>query len=171
MCARPRRASSRCPVRSCSTGTSRTQAATAAALVDGWYRTGDLAEIDDDGYLTITGRAHATIRTGGETVAPSEVEAVLREHPAVADVAVVGVPDAGYGELVCAVVVARPAATPTLAELRTFAAARLTGFKLPRRLELVEEIPRTPATGQVQRHLVVAAADVELTAARGGPSH
>ncbi len=131
--------------------------ATAAALVDGWYRTGDLAELDADGYLTIVGRALAVIRSGGEWVVPGEVEAVLAEHPAVAEVAVVGVPDAGYGEIVTAVVV--PAAgipAPTLPALREFAADRLAGFKLPRRLETVEAIPRTSATGQVQRHLLVA---------------
>jgi acyl-CoA synthetase (AMP-forming)/AMP-acid ligase II len=129
--------------------------ATAAALVDGWYRTGDLAELDDDGHLTVTGRAHATIRTGGETVAPTEVEQVLRDHPAVADVAVVGLPDAGYGEVVCAVVVPRDAHAPTLADLRAHASGALAGYKLPRRLAVVDEIPRTAATGQVQRHLVV----------------
>jgi acyl-CoA synthetase (AMP-forming)/AMP-acid ligase II len=129
--------------------------ATAAALVDGWYRTGDLAEIDDDGLLTITGRAHATIRTGGETVAPTEVEQVLRDHPAVADVAVVGLADAEYGEIVCAVVVPRDEHPPTLDDLRAHASGALAGYKLPRRLEVVDEIPRTAATGQVQRHLVV----------------
>jgi len=129
--------------------------ATAAALVDGWYRTGDLAELDDDGFLTITGRAHATIRTGGETVAPAEVELALREHPAIDDLAVVGLTDVDYGEVVCAAVVVRDGATLTLDDLRAFGTARLAGFKLPRRLELVTEIPRTPATGQVQRHLLV----------------
>jgi acyl-CoA synthetase (AMP-forming)/AMP-acid ligase II len=128
--------------------------ATAAALVDGWYRTGDLAEIDDDGHLTITGRAHATIRTGGETVAPTEVEQVLRDHPAVDDVAVVGLADAEYGEIVCAVVVPRDEHPPTLDDLRAHASGALAGYKLPRRLEVVDEIPRTAATGQVQRHLV-----------------
>jgi acyl-CoA synthetase (AMP-forming)/AMP-acid ligase II len=129
--------------------------ATAAALVDGWYRTGDLAEVDDDGFVTITGRAHATIRTGGETVAPSEVELALCEHHAVGDLAVVGLADADYGEVVCAAVVVRAGASVTLEELRAFGAARLAGYKLPRRLEVVTEIPRTPATGQIQRHLLV----------------
>ncbi len=129
--------------------------ATAAALVDGWYSTGDLAELDDDGFVTITGRAHATIRTGGETVAPAEVELVLRDHPAVSDLAVVGLTDPDYGEVVCAAVVVRAGAAVTLEELRGFGEGRLAGFKLPRRLELVDEIPRTPATGQVQRHLLV----------------
>ena len=128
--------------------------ATEAALVDGWYRTGDLAELDADGFLTVTGRAHATIRSGGETVAPTEVEAVLRDHPDIVDVAVLGLPDADYGEVVCAVVVTLDGAVPTLDGIREFATAALAGFKLPRRLVRVDAIPRTPATGQVQRHLL-----------------
>jgi fatty-acyl-CoA synthase len=129
--------------------------ATEAALVDGWYRTGDLAELDVDGFLTITGRAHATIRTGGETVAPNEVEVALRGHPDVEDVAVVGLADADYGEVVCAAVVPRAGAGPTLDELRAFASGVLATYKLPRRLEIVDAVPRTPATGQVQRPLLV----------------
>ncbi len=130
--------------------------ATHAALVDGWYHTGDLAEIDADGFVTIVGRANTVIRTGGESVVPGEVEAALRDHPAIEDLAVVGVPDADYGETVSAVVVVRPgSAAPSLDELRTFAGTRLAGFKLPRRLEIVDAIPRTAATGQVQRHLVL----------------
>jgi acyl-CoA synthetase (AMP-forming)/AMP-acid ligase II len=124
------------------------------ALVDGWYRTGDLAEVDDEGFVTITGRVQAVIRTGGETVAPTEVEAALRDHSAVADVAVVGLVDPDYGEVVCAAVVFDGGATVTLDELRRFGAERLAGYKLPRRLEPVDEIPRTPATGQIQRHLL-----------------
>ncbi len=130
-------------------------AATGAALVDGWYRTGDLAEIDADGFFAIVGRANTVIRTGGESVVPAEVEAALRDHPALADLAVLGLPDADYGETVTAVIVVRAGATaPTLDELRRFAGARLAGFKLPRRLETLDAIPRTPATGQVQRHLL-----------------
>jgi acyl-CoA synthetase (AMP-forming)/AMP-acid ligase II len=130
--------------------------ATDAALVDGWYRTGDLAEIDDDGFVTIVGRANTVIRTGGEGVVPAEVEAALRDHPAVADVAVVGVADDHYGEIVCAVIVTRGTAEPpSLDECRAFVGDQLAGFKLPRRLEVVDAIPRTSATGQVQRHLVL----------------
>ena len=130
--------------------------ATAEALVDGWYRTGDRAEVDDDGYLTIVGRIGDTIRTGGETVAPVEVEAALAECPAVADVAVVGVPDVQWGEVVCAVIV--PAAnttTPTLEELRAHCSSRLAAFKHPRRVVVLDAIPRSSATGQIQRRLLV----------------
>jgi acyl-CoA synthetase (AMP-forming)/AMP-acid ligase II len=131
-------------------------AATSDALVDGWFRTGDLVEVDDEGYLTIVGRVADVVRTGGETVSPSEVEAVLVTHPAVADVAVVGLPDADYGEVVCAVVVVDSAdSAPTLAALREYCAGQLAPFKHPRRLEVVEVIPRTSSTQQVQRRLLV----------------
>jgi acyl-CoA synthetase (AMP-forming)/AMP-acid ligase II len=130
--------------------------ATREALRDGWYDTGDLADADADGYLSIVGRAGDVIRTGGEAVAPAEVEAVLRDHAKVADVAVLGLPDRAWGEVVCAAVVVAPGATaPDLADLRTFCAARLAPYKHPRRLEVVDEIPRTAATWQIQRRLVV----------------
>jgi acyl-CoA synthetase (AMP-forming)/AMP-acid ligase II len=122
-------------------------------FVDGWYPTGDLADVDDEGYLSIVGRARDVIRTGGETVAPAEVEVVLARHPAVVDVAVVGLPDATWGEVVCAVVVA--SGPLALEELRAHCDGVLASFKHPRRLELVNEIPRTASTGQVQRRLLV----------------
>lgn len=127
--------------------------ATAEALVDGWYRTGDLVDVDGDGYLTVTGRARDVLRTGGETVAPAEVEAVLAGHPAVADVAVVGLPDADWGELVCAVVVAT--GPVSLEDLRAHCVGRLASFKHPRRLAVMDAIPRTAATNQIQRRLLV----------------
>lgn len=128
--------------------------ATADALVDGWYRTGDLADVDGEGYLRIVGRARDVIRTGGESVAPGEVEAVLADHPAVQDVAVVGLPDPQWGEVVCAVVVAA-GEPPTLEDLAAHCDGRLARFKRPRRLVVVDGIPRTPATNQVQRRLLV----------------
>ena len=129
---------------------------TAEALVDGWYHTGDLGVMDDDGYIAIVGRARDVIRTGGETVAPPEVEAVLGDHPDVLEVAVVGVPDMEWGEVVTAVIVARPdAPAVTVESLRTFCADRLAGFKHPRRVAIVDSLPRTAATGQIQRPLIV----------------
>jgi acyl-CoA synthetase (AMP-forming)/AMP-acid ligase II len=131
-------------------------AETAAALVDGWYRTGDLAEVDDEGFWSIIGRARDVIRTGGETVAPGEVEAALATHPQLADVAVVGVPDERWGETVCAVVVAGPGGeVPGLDQLRDWCEGRLAVFKRPRRVIVVDEIPRTAATRQVQRKVLV----------------
>ena len=131
--------------------------ATAEALRDGWYHTGDLGSLDDEGYLSIVGRARDVIRTGGETVAPGEVEATLLTHAGVHEVAVIGVPDATWGEIVCAVVVPAPGAGEALEldDLRAHSASRLASFKQPRRLEIVTELPRTPATGQVQRPLLL----------------
>jgi fatty-acyl-CoA synthase len=131
--------------------------ATAAALDDeGWYHSGDLGVLDAEGYLSITGRLRDVLRTGGETVAPAEVEAVIAAHPAVAEVAVVGLPDPRWGEIVCAVVV--PVAgspVPTVDELRAHCDGRLAAFKHPRRVEPAASLPRTSATGQVQRTLLV----------------
>jgi fatty-acyl-CoA synthase len=131
--------------------------ATAEALRDGWYHTGDLGSLDDEGYLSIVGRARDVIRTGGETVAPAEVEAALVMHPAVREIAVVGLPDADWGEIVCAVVVPEPGVGDALDidQLRAYSDAALAGFKQPRRLEIVDELPRTPATGQVQRTMLL----------------
>ena len=129
--------------------------ATAEALQDGWYHTGDVAEFDDEGYISIVGRARDIIRTGGETVAPTEVERALAGFPGIAELAIVGVPDPRWGEVVCAVVVPEPGAAPELEPLRAHAAARLADYKRPRRLEIFEALPRTPATGQVQRARIV----------------
>ncbi|MFC0865854.1 class I adenylate-forming enzyme family protein [Sphaerimonospora cavernae] len=127
-------------------------AETAAALRDGVYRSGDLGYLDDEGYLHLTGREREVIRTGGETVSPFEVESALRDLPGVVDVAVVGVPDERWGEVVCAVVVPAPGtAPPEVAAVRAHVAGRLAGFKQPRRVAVVPSIPRTPATGQIQR--------------------
>jgi fatty-acyl-CoA synthase len=132
------------------------EAATTEALRDGWYHTGDLGAFDDDGFLAIVGRVRDVIRTGGETVAPPEVERVLGGHPSVGEIAVVGVPDPEWGEVVTAVVVVRAgAAAPDLDALRSFCTGRLAGFKHPRRLAVVDALPRTAATGQVQRTLIV----------------
>lgn len=128
---------------------------TAAVMRDGWYHTGDLGAIDDDGYLYITGRAREVIRTGGETVAPVEVEQALAGLPGVADLAVIGVPDGSWGEIVCAVVVtAKGSDPPGLEDIRAHLGSRLASYKRPRRVATVERIPRTPATGQVQRTLL-----------------
>jgi acyl-CoA synthetase (AMP-forming)/AMP-acid ligase II len=131
--------------------------ATAAVMTsDGWFRTGDIAEVDDEGFVSIVGRAKDIIRTGGETVAPTEVEDALRDHPALADVAVVGIPDPQWGETVCAAVVLRDGASmPTLDELVAHCEDRLAKFKRPRRVERIAVVPRTPATLQVQRRRII----------------
>lgn len=124
--------------------------ATAAAIDhDHWLHTGDVARIDDDGIVTIVDRTKDVIVTGGENVASREVEEVLHAHPAVRDVAVVGVADERWGEQVCAVVVAR---TPVSGDaLIAHCRDRLAGFKTPRRVEFVDELPRT-ASGKVRKH-------------------
>ncbi len=127
--------------------------ASAATVRDGWYHTGDLGEVDDEGYLSIVGRIREVIRTGGEAVSPAAVEAVVVEHPAVDDVAVVGVADPDWGELVCACVV--PAGDPpSVNDLRSFCQGRLADFEHPRLVRVVRDLPRTAATGQVQRALL-----------------
>ena len=121
-----------------------------------WYHTGDLGVLDDEGYLSIVGRARDVMRSGGETVAPAEVEAALATHPDIAEVAVVGLPDTEWGEIITAVVVVRDGATmPSLDALRDHCDDRLARFKHPRRLEQVDALPRTAATGQIQRTLIV----------------
>ena len=123
-------------------------AATGAAFVDGWYRTGDLAEFDSDGFLSIIGRARDVIRTGGESVAPAEVEAVLLGVAAISDVAVVGVADADWGELVCAVIVVRRGCdAPGLADLRAHCEGRLASFKQPKRVVIGLEDPFPAVAG------------------------
>jgi fatty-acyl-CoA synthase len=125
---------------------------TAAAVLDGVYHSGDVGRLDDDGYLYLTGRTRELIRSGGETVWPVEVETALRGLPGVTDLAVVGIPDERWGEIVCAaLVVPPPGALPDVADVRGHVAARLAPFKQPRRVVAVPSIPRTSATGQVQR--------------------
>jgi acyl-CoA synthetase (AMP-forming)/AMP-acid ligase II len=123
-----------------------------AEPLTGEYRSGDVGHLDADGYLFLTGRTREVIRTGGESVGPAEVEHALRDLPGVLDVAVVGVPDARWGEVVCAVfVVPDGCAAPTVAQVRSHVDGRLARFKVPRRVVVTPSIPRTPATGQIQR--------------------
>lgn len=129
--------------------------ATAAAMIDGWFQTGDLGAIDADGHLSIVGRKKEILRTGGESVSPAEVEAVLRAVPGLEDVALVGLPDPHWGDLLCAAVVVRPGAEVTLAGLQTFCEGKLAGYKKPRRIARLAALPRTAATNQVQRTLLV----------------
>jgi len=115
---------------------------------DGWFRTGDVAFVDEDGFLYIADRVKDMIISGGENVYPAEVESVLFDHPAVTDVAVVGTPDERWGETVTAVVVVAPGKSLSLEELREFAADRLARYKLPRRVEVIDALPRS-ASGKV----------------------
>ena len=128
--------------------------ATGAAIEpDGWLHTGDLATMDARGYLTITGRLKDMIVTGGINVFPVEIEAVIAEHPLVAEVAVFGVPDDRWGEAVVAVVRASGEAEPDPTALETFTRDRLAPYKVPKRWVFVAELPRT-ASGKVQKFVL-----------------
>jgi malonyl-CoA/methylmalonyl-CoA synthetase len=132
------------------------EATAAAFTVDGWFRTGDLGTLDEDGYLTISGRAKELIITGGYNVYPREVEESLRTHPGVADAAVVGVPSPKWGETVAAFVVPdRTASSPEqlTAELEAWCETHLVAYKRPREWHIVDAIPRN-ALGKIQRHLL-----------------
>jgi acyl-CoA synthetase (AMP-forming)/AMP-acid ligase II len=126
------------------------EAATAAAFDGPWYRTGDLGHIDADGYLFIAGRAGDVIISGGINIHPAEIEQVLQLHPAVAEAAVAGVPDATWGKAVKAYVVLRPGASLSLAEAQRHCAEHLADFKKPRALSIVDSLPRN-AAGKVVR--------------------
>jgi o-succinylbenzoate---CoA ligase len=112
---------------------------------DGWLRTGDLGRIDEEGFLYVTGRRGEMIVTGGENVMPAEVEAVLVSHAAVADAAVIGRPDPEWQEAVHALVVLRDGAEAGEEELRAHCADSLAGFKVPKRVDFVSSLPRTPS--------------------------
>ncbi len=123
------------------------------STADGWFRTGDLGRFDDDGYLTLVGRSKDLIISGGLNVYPSEVEAALDRLPGVAESAVVGVPDADFGEAVVAVVVAHEGADPGEVDperLRLAARAHLAGFKVPKAVHLVDTLPRN-TMGKVEK--------------------
>ena len=122
--------------------------ATAEAIPDGWFRTGDLAKVDDDGYFFIVGRQKDLIIRGGYNVYPREIEEALHEHQAVAEVAVIGIPHVELGEEVGAAVQLKPGTTATPAELRAFARERVAAYKYPRHVWLVRELPKGP-TGKI----------------------
>ena len=123
---------------------------TAKAVVDGWFMTGDGGDIDDDGYVTITDRKKDVIITGGENVSSIEVEDCLYQHPAVAEVAVIGVPDPKWGESVKALVVLREGTSASSDEIIEFARARIAHFKCPSSIEFHTSLTRT-ATGKLQK--------------------
>lgn len=119
-------------------------------FTDGWYRTGDAARCDSDGFYYPAGRVKEMYKSGGENVYPAEIERVLAVHPKVADVAVLGIPDDKWGEVGLAVVIAAGGVAPTLEELNDYAGERLARFKLPKSLVIVSDLPRN-VTGKVSR--------------------
>jgi fatty-acyl-CoA synthase len=127
--------------------------ATAKAIRNGWFHTGDAAVVHPDGYAEIRDRLKDVIISGGENISSIEVEGCLLRHPAVQEVAVVGLPHERWGEAPCAFVVLKTGQTATDAELREFARARLAHFKVPRWFNFVEELPKT-ATGKIQKFVL-----------------
>ncbi|MER3452329.1 MAG: AMP-dependent synthetase, partial [Acidimicrobiia bacterium] len=128
-------------------------AETAAALAGGWLHTGDLATVDAEGYVTIVDRAKDVIVSGGENISSVQVEMALCAHPAVAEAAVVAMADERWGEVPRAFVVLRPGAAVTAGELIDWVRGRLAHFKAPRRVDFVDELPRS-GTGKVLKHLL-----------------
>ena len=126
------------------------EATAQAFTADGWLRTGDLGVLDDTGCLRIVGRSKDMFIVGGFNVYPAEVENYLLEHPAVAQAAVIGIPDKRMGEVGMAFLVARPGAAVTGEELTAWAESRMANYKVPRVVELIDELPLT-ATGKVRK--------------------
>ena len=127
--------------------------ATAESMTDGWFRTGDMARVDEDGYFYIVDRKKELIIRGGYNVYPREIEEALHEHPAVAEVAVVGMPHDSLGEEVGAAVALKPGASASPEELQDFVKGRVAAYKYPRRVWLVDALPKGP-TGKILRREV-----------------
>lgn len=151
-------------------GYARDDAATAAALGDdGWLRTGDVATIDGDGFVQVVDRLDDLIISGGENVAPAEVEAALLEHPGVADAGVIGVPDATWGRVPVAVVVPCPGIDLDADVLLAFARSRLASFKVPSRIVVADALPRSEGGKLLRRELGPLVATGPRSAASGPP--
>ena len=127
---------------------------TAAAIKNGWFHTGDLASVDDDGHLSIVGRKKDMLISGGINIYPAEIERVIEMHPKVAAAAVIGVSDEKWGEVGKALLELKKEETMTLSELRDFLKGRLGKFKIPKYMATVAELPRTAASGKIQKFLL-----------------
>jgi long-chain acyl-CoA synthetase len=132
--------------------------ATEEAIRDGWFHTGDMARVDEDGYFFIVDRKKDMIIRGGFNVYPREIEEVLYEHPAVREAAVLGIPDDRYGEEVAAAVALKEGASATPEELREFVKGNVAAYKYPRRIWLVDELPKGP-TGKILKREIEPPAD------------
>jgi len=125
-------------------------AANSESFTNGWFRTGDQGVMDEEGYLSITGRLKEIINRGGEKISPKEVDDVLMEHPAVLQVVTFAMPDKKLGEEIVAAVVLREGVDATDKDIRKFASGRLANFKVPRKIVFLDELPKS-ATGKLQR--------------------
>jgi len=122
---------------------------TAEAMKDGWFHYGDLATVDEDGYIYVVDRKKDMIISGGENIYPAEVEKVLMEHPKIKDVAVIGMPDEKWGEVGHALVLLENPEDPlTMEEMEAFCEGKLARYKIPKKITFVEAIPRT-LTGKI----------------------
>jgi long-chain acyl-CoA synthetase len=130
---------------------------TAKTITDGWLHTGDLGSIDEDGFVTITGRKKDLIISAGENIYPREIEEVLAQHPKVKEVAVIGVKDEVRGEVPKAFVIAREGETVDDKELRAFCRENLANYKVPKHFSIVADLPRTP-TGKILKRMLSATA-------------
>ena len=130
---------------------------TARTITDGWLHTGDLGKLDEDGFVTITGRKKELIISAGENIYPREIEEALAQHPKVKEVAVIGVKDEVRGEVPKAFVIARDGKTIQEKELRIFCRAHLANYKVPKYIEVVADLPRTP-TGKILKRMLSATA-------------
>jgi acyl-CoA synthetase (AMP-forming)/AMP-acid ligase II len=126
----------------------------AETVIDGWLFTGDMARQDGDGYVYLSDRAKFRIKTGGYNVFPTEVENVLADHPAVDEVAVVGLPDEAWGERVHAVITLKPNAEAESDALRAFCRGKIAGFKIPKTVEIWPSMPKGP-TGKIQKRAII----------------
>jgi long-chain acyl-CoA synthetase len=134
--------------------------ATSSALMDGWLKTGDIATMDDRGFFWIVDRKKELIITGGENIAPREIEEVLYQHPAILECSVVGIPRSGAGEIAKAFIVLRPGHGLRIPDLKRWLSERLAHYKIPREYEFRSELPKSPV-GKVLRRVLV---DEELAA-------
>ena len=121
---------------------------------DGWIHTGDMARVDEEGYVYLRDRAKFRIKTGGYNVFPTEVENVLAEHPAVNEVAVVGLPDVRWGERIHAVVSLAAGSSVSAEDLRAFCRDKIADYKVPKSVEIWAELPKGP-TGKIQKRNIL----------------
>jgi len=124
------------------------------AFREGWFRTGDLGQVDADGHYSIVGRLKDMIISGGANIYPAEIERAIETHPAVAGAAVIGVPDPKWGEVGKAIVELKSDASLTIEELQSFLKERLGKFKIPKYLAVTESLPRTPASEKIQKFIL-----------------